>query len=846
MKHVSISRKFLPVFVFMVVFSLISCTSKPEKIEKAVDEMLAQLTLAEKVELVSGVGFGTRPLPRLGIPSIVMTDGPLGPKRGDGKATNYSACINWAATWDKDLVQRVGDGIGREARDVGCDMILAPCINIARVPHGGRTFEGFGEDPWLVSRMGVAYTRGVQSHQVSTCVKHFAVNNQEWNRGYVSVEVDERTLREIYLPAFKAVVHAGAGSIMAAYNRFRGVYCCENKYLLTDLLKHEWGFDGVALSDWGGVSSTIPTALAGLDLEMPDGKFMGPDLLQAIEEGNVPVSVIDDKVRRILRLIHRFDLFHKPPKPDSVITDYPDLRQLALEVAQKSIVLLKNEDNLLPLNPAELKTVAVIGPNADVASLCGGGSGSLDAYRKISPLQGIQEKLAPETTVKFVRGASHKRSSLPPIDPQNLIPAGGDGYGLKAEYFNNRELSGEPVLTRIDPNVRFNWGTNSPAPRVVNLERWSVRWTGQLVAPGTGTYEIGVNADNGVRVFLNNRLVVDSWTDASPDKLKSGFVKLNSGARYDLRVEFYENKGEAMAMLGMAPQYISKVEIAKAVKLSQTADVAILCVGLNSELEGESYDRENLHLPGEQVELIQKVAAANPKTIVVLYNATPILMREWQEMVPGIIEAFYPGQEGGYALADILVGDVNPSGKLPLTFPKKWEDCPAYGTYPGEKEVAYYTEGIFVGYRHFDHKQIEPNFPFGYGLSYTTFAYSNLKVSPSKIQTNEPVTVTFELKNTGDRTGDEIVQLYLRDVAARVEREDRALKAFKRVHLEAGESKHVELQLTPDALKFYDASEKKWVTESGEFAVLIGSSSRDIRLKGTFVLADASVDDNTW
>jgi beta-glucosidase len=823
----------------LAISLLLSCSSENvsrQKIENEVERLLAQLTLAEKIDLVSGNGFGTKPIPRLGIPSIQMTDGPLGPNR-NRKATHYSACINWAATWDVDLIGRVGAGIGQETWDAGCGVILAPCVNIARVPHGGRTFEGFGEDPWLVSRMAVAYIQGVQKHPVSTCVKHYAVNNQEWNRGYVSVEVGERALREIYLPAFQAAVQeAEAGSIMAAYNRFRGVYCCENKYLLTDILKDEWGFQGVALSDWGGVSSTVPTALAGLDLEMPDGKYLGPDLARAVAAGEVPVSLIDDKVQRILRLMVRFGLFQKSASPDSLKTDYPEHRQLALDVARKSIVLLKNEKNLLPLNLAEIKSVAVMGPNAEEAALGGGGSGALDSDRKISPLQGIQEKWGSQIEVYFTRGVSHPRSTLPPIETQFLIPAGATGnpHGLKAEYFNNRDVSGAPVLTRIDPNVNFNWKTDSPAPGVVNLDAWSVRWTGQLVAPGTGLYEIGANADNGVRVFLNDCRVVDSWTDAAPDKLKSGLVNLTAGEKYALRVEFYENRGEALAILGLAPQYLSRDEIEKAVNLSQKTDVAILCVGLNKELEGEAYDRKDLNLPAEQVELIRAVAAVNPKTLVVLFNASPVLMNAWQAQTPVILEAFYPGQEGGHALAEILVGAVNPSGKLPLTLPQKWEDCPAYASYPGAQELADYTEGIFVGYRHFDRQKIDPNFPFGHGLSYTTFEYQNLKISPAKIKPEESVSVKFKLTNTGDRDGDEVVQLYLRDVTARLEREDRALKAFKRVHLDAGESRTVEFELAFDALKFYDAELRLWVAEPGKFEVLIGRSSRDIRLQGEF------------
>ncbi|MBN1351866.1 glycoside hydrolase family 3 C-terminal domain-containing protein [candidate division KSB1 bacterium] len=810
----------------------------PEEIETNIDQLISKMTLEEKITLVAGQGMGTLPIERLGIPPIWMTDGPLGPNK-KGKATNYSACINMAATWDTALVERVAQAIGEETRGVGCDMILAPCINIARVPHGGRTFEGFGEDPYLVTRMAVAYVKGVQQQRVSTCVKHYACNNQEWNRSFVSAEMDERALREIYLPAFKAaILEADAWSIMTAYNRYAGVHCSENEFLLLDILKGEWGFKGIALSDWGGTHSTVATAKYGLDLEMPDAKWLDERLVDAVKNGEVKEAIIDDKIRRIIRVMYKLGLFKQKTHSDDSAVDTLNHRRLALEVARKSIVLLKNENRILPLDKQKIKSIAVIGPNAEEAQICGGGSGSLNAFYKISVLEGLRKKAGGTIDIKFARGVSHKCTSLPPLDPKSLIPPDSEPgvNGLKAEYFNNMELEGEPVLTRIDANVDFDWGRGTPAEGIVDDDHFSARWTGQMIAPGTGTYEIGMNADNGVRIYVDEKLIVDEWSTADPGILKSGFIELIKGKKYDLRIEFFENLGDAMAKMGMAPKYVPEEEIGLAVEVAKQADIAILCVGLNDALEGESYDRKDLSLPPEQLSLIQAVADVNENTIVILYNATPVLMNDWLNRVPAVIEAFYPGQEGGTALTEILFGEVNPSGKLPLTFINAWEDSPAYGTYPGTQEIAVYSEGIFVGYRHFDKHNTEPLFPFGFGLSYTAFEYSDLAITPGTIEQDGVVKVTASVKNTGKVAGDEIVQLYLQDMEASLEREVKALKGFQRISLNPGETKRIEFSLDREALSFFDMKTRSWVAEPGQFRVLIGCSSRDIRLEGGFEL----------
>ena len=820
--------------------------NKDAAIPARVNDLLSRMTLEEKVDLVGGAGFVTKRNVRLGIPQLIMTDGPLGPN-GRGHATNYSAMINLAATFDVPLMSKVAQNIGEEVRILGRNMLLGPCINIARVPQGGRTFEGFGEDPYLVSQMAVAYVKGVQSKNVVTCTKHYVANNQEWNRYDVSAELSERALREIYLPAFRAVVQkAGGLTIMGAYNRVRGTYACEKKYLLTDILKKEWGFQGVVVTDWGASHSTVKMANAGLDLEMPTGKFYGEKLLQAIREGKVSEATLNDKVRRILRVMFRAGLFDESIMAYGGFDDTPERRALALRAARESIVLLKNEGHFLPLNKKTIHSIAVIGPNGNVARMFAGGSGSLHGNYGISPLEGIRKEAGPAIKVAFAPGIRKMPTELPIVGPEYYrLPNGKPG--IFAEYFNNREQEGKPVLKRVEKAIDFDWGyggerdpshPGSPAPGIVNLDKWSARWTGKFRSPGEGWYYIGLKSDNGVRLYLNGKKIIDSWIDSKPGKFKITKYKFRKNKLYDLRVDFYENVGSCQCKLGVA-RYKSGNFLQQAVDLAKKSDVAVLCMGLDPEMEGEAVDRDSLPLPSAQERLIRSVAHANKNCVVVLNNATPILMNRWLGDVPALVEALYPGQEGGTALADILFGKISPSGRLPLTFPKRWEDTPVHDSYPGKREVAYYKEGILVGYRYYDAKKIEPLFPFGYGLSYTTFSYKNLRLTPQKIGPQDTVTVRFEVKNTGQMAGDEVVQLYVHDEKASVFREPKSLKGFARVSLKPGETKTVTLKLDRSALSFYSPKRKKWVAEPGWFDVLIGSSSRDIRLKGRFLLSGA-------
>jgi beta-glucosidase len=617
-------------------------------------------------------------------------------------ATAFPAGVALAATWNPELIEQVGRTIGQEARTLNKDMMLAPCVNIQRTPYGGRNFESYSEDPYLASRMAVAYIKGVQGQGVIATVKHFAANNQEVERDTISVKVDERVLHEIYFPAFQAAVQeAGVWSVMSAYNKVNGTWCSENPHLLTEILKNRWGFKGFVVSDWGAVHTAVETTNAGLDIEMPKGKFLTKELLlPAISGGQVKQAVIDDKVRRMLRAMFSIGLFDRP-ESDGGPVDTPEQRSVARTAATQSIVLLKNAGDILPLLPSRIHSIAVIGPNAGVARIGGGGSAMVRPLYAVSPLDGI----------------------------------------------------------RLRAGTRFKIGS-----------------------------AIGCAMEG------------EDTEKTTPE------------ARADLLKE--------------------------ATSLAATSDVAIVFVGDSSRIESEGFDRKSLELPTGQDDLIEAIAKTNKNTVVVMNVGAPVLMGRWIDQVPAVLNAWFAGEEAGNAIADVLFGDVNPSGKLPVTFIKEWKDSSAFGRYPGENGVVEYDEGLYVGYRHFDKGGIEPLFPFGYGLSYTTFEYSDLKLSPEKVAPNQSERVSLNVHNTGSREGAEVVQVYVHDVQSSVDRPVKELKAFRRVVLKPGETQSVSFTLDKGAMAFYDPVKKDWVAEPGTFEVLVGASSRDIRLKATFELTN--------
>ncbi|MFA6450512.1 MAG: glycoside hydrolase family 3 C-terminal domain-containing protein [bacterium] len=809
-------------------------------IEKRVDALIGLLTLEEKISMIHGdVGAGTsmdtKAIPRLGIPRFQMSDGPNGVRWG--ASTAFPPGITMASTWNEDLLYRYGVALGRETLAKGRNMILGPCVNIHRVPFGGRNFESYSEDPFLAARIAVGYIKGVQSQNVVATVKHFAMNNQEIDRGTVSVETDERTMQEIYLPQFKAAIQeAGSYSVMCSYNKINGIYACENHHLLTDILKNDWGFKGFVVSDWGAVHSTIPTAMSGMDIEMPNGAFTGKDLLKAVQDGKVPVSVIDDKVRRILRVMITTGLYDHKINVDVTWFDSAESRLVALDLAREGIVLLKNKGGILPLDKKKIKKIAVIGPNAKFSVVGGGGSSEITPLHTDTPLEGILKQAPIGTEVNFALGCD----LLMPVEYEivptiYLTPAGdmaGDS-GLFAEYFNSVTPAGKPVASIVEKQIDFNWGGSSPIEGI-NKDSFSARWTGKLVPPTSGEYKFVVVSNSVAQLFINGKLKVNYWANDS-GKGKIATVNLKAGEEYKIRFE-YQNMGRgASAQLGWQRPGVSPMN--DAAKLAKESDVAIVFAGIDKRLEGEGHDRDSLEIPGLQNELIKKIVAANPNTIVVLQNGTPLIMKEWLDKVPALVEAWYPGQEGGRAIAEILFGDVNPSGRLSITMPNSWEESPAFGNYPGKNLKVNYSDGIFIGYRYYDAKGIEPVFPFGFGLSYTDFKYSDLKISPEKMGADgKKITVSLNVKNTGARAGKEVVQLYVSDIKSSAPRPIRELKGIRKIYIEPGESKNVTFDLDQSALSFFDPKKNKWVAEPGAFEIEAGSSSRDIKVKGAFTL----------
>jgi beta-glucosidase len=679
-----------------------------QSVEQKIKELILEMTLEEKVSMIHGNGlFRTESVERLGIPALTMSDGPMGVRK-DYKndkwedigntydyATYFPSNMALAATWNPDKAYEFGVSIGSEARARGKDVILGPGINIIRTPLCGRNFEYMSEDPYLISIMAVPFIKGVQINDTAACVKHFAANNQEYERANINVEMDDRALHEIYLPGFKAAIEEGNSyTIMGAYNKLRGEYCCESDYLLNNILRKQWNYDGVVISDWSAVHNTENAAKYGVDIEMSvtdnfNEYFLADPLIEKVKAGLIDEKFIDEKVERILRLMFMLNIFAEKRVRGSYNT--LEHRQIALDIARESIVLLKNQDDLLPLQDDKVKSIAVIGENADKQHSNGGGSAEIKALYEYTPLMGIKMRIGGNTKVQYAKGYSKDES------------------------------------------------------------------------------------------------------------LKANLLK-------------------------------------EAVKLAKNSDEVIIVVGLDHDFDVEGKDREDLTLPYNQDELVKAVLEVKPNAIVVNISGSPVGMEQWINEAKAVVHSFYAGMEGGYAIAEVLFGDVNPSGKLPVTFPKELKDSPAHciGDFPGVETVEY-KEGIFVGYRYFDSKAIEPRFEFGHGLSYTKFEYSDL-ILQFEISEEINIELSFNITNSGKVAGAEVAQVYVSDLKSSLIRPKKELKAFKKVFLEIGETKLVKLKLNKEDLSFYNDIQNKWVCEAGEFKVLVGSSSSDIRLERVFTI----------
>jgi beta-glucosidase len=795
--------------------------------DRQAETWLAAMTLDEKIALVAGTGFDTVGVPRLGIPALHMTDGPIGVRVG--QATMFPASALLAATFDPALVERVAAAIARETKAHGKNVLLAPAVNIVRSPLNGRNFEYFSEDPELAARMAVAYVRGVQGQGVLATVKHYAVNNQETDRKNVSAEVDARALHEIYLPAFEAAVkQAQVGSVMCAYNQVNGIYACEHPALLGEILRKQWGFRGLVMSDWGATHSLAPALRAGLDLEMPKAEHYNPAAIRAaLDQQEITPALLDESVRRQLRAIAALDLDGDTTlRPEG--TDTLEHRALNREAARAGFVLLKNDKAILPLERGRLRRIAVVGPRGDLID-GGGGSAHVTATHKTTLVAALRTALGEQVRVDYAPGETTP-DGLEPIPSSVLRPPPGHvGQGLLGEYFVGRERTGTPKLVRIDGTVDFRWELAAPAPELPE-DNFSVRWTGRLTPVKSGLYVLALRSDDGSRLYLDGKLVVDNWGDHGPT-LKTNEIALEAGRAYDLRLEHYESIiGASVELLW---QRAEKDPLRRVTEIARGADVVLAAVGDGMSDEQEGADRTSLALPGRQNEIVRAAVAANSKVVVITTTGAAVAM-PWLDKVAAVLHAWFPGQEAGKALVDVLLGDVSPSGKLPVTFPRRLEDEPWFGNFPGAVGKVTYQEGILVGYRGYDAHKITPLFPFGFGLSYTTFAYRDLTVSPWHPERG--VIVRLKVRNTGRRRGAEVVQLYVHAPSTRIARPEQELRAFTKVMLGPDEEREVALQLVPRAFAFYDLGRPEtaaWRVEPGAYEIRAGSSSRDIRLRAT-------------
>ena len=828
-------QRLLPLLVFLCALPLFLASSQAQTssadIEARVDSMLKKLTIEEKIDLIGGVNdFYIRANEKIGLPKLKMADGPVG-VRNYGPSTVFGG-IGLAATWDPELAARIGATIGRDARARGVHFMLGPGVNIYRAPLNGRNFEYFGEDPFLSARTAVAYIKGMQSQGVSATIKHFMGNNSEFDRHNTDSIIDERTMREIYLPVFEAAVkEAHVGAIMDSYNLTNDLHMTQNGYLNTDVVKKEWGFTGILMSDWTSTYDGVAAANSGLDLEMPSGKFMNrATLLPAIKSGAVTEATIDDKVRRILRTAVQFGWLDR----DQTDLSTPLLnlagKQAALEAARSGMVLLKNEDKILPLEKGTIKSIAVIGPDAYPSQIAGGGSAEAIPFTAVSYLEGIVNYLGDGAKVYYSPGIP----TLEEMAKQTefTTEAAGGTKGLRAEFFNNMDLSGTPAIMRYDEHVHYEparGGADSPI---------SVRWTGFFTPNAPGEYVAfvqGPGENGGYRLYIDKKLVIDDWKQWYAFVGEAPITLAAGPHQVELDYRASGGWGKTTANLGIVRP--ETLVAAGAKTLAAHADVVVVAIGFNPESEGESGDRM-FRLPPGQDELINQIAAVNKNTIVVITSGGGVDMTAWVDRVPALLEAWYPGQEGGTALAQILFGEFNPSGRLPISIERRWEDNAVHDSYypkDGSKKVEY-TEGIFVGYRHFDKATSKPLFPFGYGLSYTSFAYKNLTISSPSLDQDQQVNVTFDVTNTGARAGADVAEVFVGDRHAAVPRPVKELKSFTKVNLSPGETKTVTVKLDRRAFSYYDAGKRAWTVAPGEFDLFVAHSAANIELTGKVTL----------
>jgi beta-glucosidase len=802
-------------------------------IEAKAKAMLSQLTLEQKIQLIGGVdSMFTNAIPSINLPRLKMSDASVG-VRTWGPTTAYAGGVALAATWDKEFARELGESLAKDARARGVNFLLGPGVNIARSPVNGRNFEYLSEDPYLNGAIVVPYIEGVQSQGVVATVKHYALNNQEYNRHNVNVESDERTIREIYLPAFEAAVMQGhVDAVMNSYNLINGTHATQNDFLNLKVLKGEWGFKGVLMSDWDATYDGVAAANNGLDLEMPSPRFMNAKtLLAAVKSGSVKEASIDDKVLRLFRVAMRYGFLDRPQFDPSNSTYSAADRPVALKGALESITLLKNENHMLPLDASKIKTIAVIGPDAWPAVTGGGGSSEAQAFEPVSIVTGIANVAGPNVRVLYTRG-------LPQIE--DILRRTRWEGSIKQETYPSKDFTGTPetLSTTSLNNYRRDWrGPRDQTPR-------SIRYTASYKAAKAGKYLVLAAAagSDHYKVTVDGKRIIEQ-AQVEGQHPESASIDLSAGQTITVVADYLPGFAGNRFGLGIANEADMISEDVR--HFASIADAVVVGVGFTPSSEGEGYDRTFV-LPWGQDALIEAVTAANPHTVVTLIAGGGVDTRRWLDEVPALLHAWYPGQEGGTAVADVIFGKQNPEGKLPVTFDRSWEENPSakyyYPVKGADKSLhvvendraaidyvipqVKYDDKLMVGYRYWTTNSKHPLFPFGFGLSYTTFSFSNLSV-PATATSGSDVAVTFDVTNTGKVAGAEVTQLYVSDPSAKATRPERELKGFEKVRLAPGETKHVKLNLDDRAFSYWNESAHKWTIDPGKFVILVGDSSEN-------------------
>jgi beta-glucosidase len=830
-----------------------------DKVNREVSALVSQMTLDEKMSFMTGHRDefdynGPPSIPRLNIPSYIIAHGPYGTrafKYVEDKTTPIivygtfmPVSMNYASSWDPGLVYRVGSGVGKEIRSLNNHAVAGPAFNIVRDLRCGRSAEYFTEDPYLNAGTSVPFVKGLQDQDVIVHLKHMVCNNQEFSRGSIDVRVSKRVLHEIYFPGFEyAVTEAGAMGIMSSYNKINGKWAAENPYVLTDVLRNRWGFQGFVLSDWGGTHSTVETIEAGLDLEMPRPKWYGEKLKKAVLDGEVSEELVNERISNILRTMFVAKLFdddYRNPSSEEVFKSR-EMKELAHELALNSMVLLKNENNVLPFKKSEINKIAVIGPHADYGVHFNEGDFDITLFQvggssrvipepedMITPLKGMKNYLGEGTEILYSPGV-YAENGCGPIEPEYLLSKEGR-QGLSATYYGGKDFA-EAERSAVDPTVSFQWREDPLEPeaglRMESGDRFSARWEGKLQAPESRTYLFELRCEGEAKLFIDDKMVFEGegtnnyWWHQVEVPLAEG--------EHDIKLEYSKTGSKGIMKLWWDFENVAWMK--EAVDMAKNADAVVLNVGNSGNIEREGRDRfQGLQLSKAQQNLIREISKVN-KNIAVVTFTSGITMQNWVDDVPAIISAFYPGEQAGNALAKLLFGDANPNGKLPVTWPTSIDQYPE-GHWAGHAESIEYKEGVFVGYRWFDKHDLEPRFPFGHGLSYTTFQYGKPSVA---VEDDGIPVVSIEVINSGPVEGAEVVQLYVKDMKSSVERPLKELKGYKKINLQAGEKAMVNFHLNDRSFSFFDETLDDWVIEPGEFEILLGSSSKDIRQSVKYV-----------